>query len=313
MLIVLGQRLLAAWTVMLIASAGSFGLVYLAPGDPALVIAAQRSGHLPQPEEVAAVAEIYGLNQPLLVQYLRWCGQILRGDLGFSIRTGEPVLNEIGYRLGPTAALAAVTLLFTLAAGIPLGILAAMHAGSWFDQVIRFGMLLGVALPSFWLGFLLVLLFAITLHWLPSFGLHGPASFILPVLTLGVAQIARISQLTRILLLDELGRGYVQTARAKGLSDYLIWWRHVLPNCMLPLLTLAALQFGSIVTGAVIVESIFAWPGLGSYFIEAVAFRDLPVIQAMAVFFAAVFIGTNLLTDSIYVICDPRIRFGAAG
>jgi peptide/nickel transport system permease protein len=308
MLLFLGRRLLASLGMMATLSAASFGLIYLAPGDPALVIAAQRIGRVPSPEEVATIASAHGLDQPAPVQYLRWLGRVLRGDLGVSMRTGEPVAAAIMYRLGPTLALASMATLFTLAVGIPLGVLAAVRAGSWADQVIRAGALVAVAMPSFWLAFLLVLLFAVTLRWLPSFGLRGPASFVLPVLTLGLANAARVNQLTRALVLEERGRGYVQTARAKGLSDHLIWWRHVFANITVPLVTLATLQFGGIAIGVVVVESIFAWPGLGGYFLDAVASRDLPVIQAMTLFFATVVVCASLLADGAYVLCDPRVR-----
>jgi peptide/nickel transport system permease protein len=313
MLLFFGRRLLGSLAVLALLSAGSFALIYLAPGDPALVIAAQRIGRMPTPEEVAVVASTFGLDQPAPVQYLRWLGRVLRGDLGFSIRTGEPVAAAIVYRLGPTLALAILATLFTLVLGIPLGVLAAVRAGSWIDHLIRLSALVGVAMPSFWLAFLLVLLFAVTLRWLPSFGLHGPASFVLPVLTLGLANAARISQLTRALVLEERGRGYVQTARAKGLSGHMVWWRHVFANIMVPLVTLATLQFSGIAIGVVVVESIFAWPGLGSYFLDAVASRDLPVIQAMTLFFATVFVGASALADGVYVLCDPRVRVHTCG
>ena len=310
MLLAVGQRLASALAILLLVSAGSFALVYLAPGDPALVIATQRIGRLPQPEEIAAVQAEFGLDQPPLVQYLRWVGQVLRGDLGYSIRTGEPIAATLARLVIPTLALAGATLLFTLIVGLPLGMLAALRAGGWLDQLIRLAALVGVALPNFWLAFLLVLLFAITLGWLPSFGLRGPASFVLPVLTLGLANVARISQLTRSLILEERLQPYLQTARAKGLPGQMIWWGHALPNVAVPLITLCLLQISSIATGAVIVESIFAWPGVGRYFLEAVEARDLPVIQAMALFFAVVFIGASLLMELAYALCDPRTRAG---
>lgn len=310
MLLAVGQRLAAALAILLLVSAGSFALVYLAPGDPALVIAAQRIGRLPQPEEIAAVQAEYGLDQPPPVQYLRWVGQVLRGDLGYSIRSGEPIAATLARLVIPTLALAGATLLFTLIVGLPLGMLAALRAGGWLDQLIRLGALVGVAMPNFWLAFLLVLLFAITLGWLPSFGLRGPASFVLPVLTLGLANVARISQLTRSLILEERLQPYLQTARAKGLPGWMVWWGHALPNVAVPLITLCLLQISSIATGAVIVESIFAWPGVGRYFLEAVEARDLPVIQAMALFFAVIFIGASLLAELAYALCDPRTRAG---
>jgi ABC-type dipeptide/oligopeptide/nickel transport system permease component len=304
----IAQRVATALTILLLVSVGSFALVYLAPGDPALVIAAQRIGRMPQPDEIATVRAAYGLDQPPVVQYLRWVGQVLRGDLGRSIRTGIPIAETLGQLILPTLALAGATLAGTLMIGLPLGMLAALRAGSWVDQVIRLGALLSVAMPQFWLAFLLVLIFAITLGWLPSFGLRGPASFVLPVLTLGLANAARLSQLTRSLILEERGKPYLRTARAKGLPEWMIWWGHALPTIAVPVITLCLLQVSSIAIGTVIVESVFAWPGVGRYFLEAVENRDLPVIQAMSLVFAVVFIGAGLLAEVAHAISDPRTR-----
>lgn len=308
MLLALSQRLVSALAILILVSIGSFALIYMAPGDPALVIAAQRIGRLPQPEEIATVRAEYGLDQPLPIQYLRWVQQALSGDLGYSIRTGESISASLAQLLGPTFALAGVTLLFTVVVGLPLGMVAAVRTGRWIDLLIRLGSLVGVALPNFWLAFLLVLVFAISLGWLPSFGLRGPASFILPVLTLGLGNAARLSQLTRSLILEERQQPYLQTARAKGLPECLIWWGHTLPNIAVPLITLGLLQLSNIATGAVIVENVFAWPGVGRYFVEAVENRDLPVIQAMALFFAALFVGASLLAEIAYALFDPRTR-----
>jgi peptide/nickel transport system permease protein len=302
------QRLGAAFAVMVAVSAAVYALIYLAPGDPALVIAAQQIGRLPQPDEIAVIRELYQLDQPPLFQYLRWLGNVIRGDFGVSIRTGLPIRTTFTELLGPTLSLAFASVAFTLLLGLPLGMLAAVREGSFWDQVVRVGSLLGVAIPNFWLAFVLVLVFAITLNWLPSFGLRGPASFVLPVITLSLANAARLCQLTRSLIIDERSVSYVQTARAKGLREWVVWWQHLLPNIAIPLITLVLMQLSGIMTGVIIVESIFAWPGLGNYFLEAVNSRDLPVIQAMSLFFTAVFIGASLIADLTYTLCDPRLR-----
>jgi peptide/nickel transport system permease protein len=302
------NRLLAALAIMLAVSAASYALIYLAPGDPALVIAAQQIGRLPQPDEIAVIRRLYGLDEPPVVQYGRWLARVLQGNLGFSLQTGVAIGDSFGNRFGPTLSLALSSVTVAVLVGLPLGLLAGLRTGSLVDQCVRVGSLIGVALPNFWLAFMLILLFAITLKWLPSFGLRGPSSFVLPVATLALANAARISQLTRALVLDTRGVAYLQTARAKGLADHVIWWRHLLPNIAIPLITLVVMQLSSVLTGVIIIETIFAWPGLGSYFLEAVSARDLPVIQAMVLFFTAVFLIASLIADLAYTCCDPRLR-----
>lgn len=302
------RRFMAGLMVLVLVSAVSFGLLYLGPADPALVIAAQRIGHPPSAADVAYIRSSYGLDQPLPFQYLRWLGQVLQGDLGASIRTGTPVAQGMQETLGPSLALAGATLLMTIAVGLPLGLLAALYADTWPDMLIRASGLLAVSLPNFWLAFLLILLFAVSLGWLPSYGMRGAPSFVLPVLTLGAANVARLAQLTRSLILEERAMRYVQTARAKGLAEIAIGWRHILPNIIPPLASMLALQVGSILTGVVIIEGIFAWPGIGGYYLKAITFRDVPVIQALTLFFGAVFVGVNLLADLIHARCDPRAR-----
>lgn len=302
------KRLAGSVAVLVAASLLAHFLIYLAPGDPAVVILRSRIGRLPTPEEVAQVRSEYGLEQPPLLQYATWAGRAVRGDLGYSIRTDTPVFKEISTRIGPTILLAVTTTLFTIVVGIPTGLIAAQKFNSFWDRMSRLVALLSVSIPNFWLAFLLILVFSINLGWLPTYGLRGVEYLILPVVSLGLAHAARLSRLTRSTLLQVRQQNYLQTARAKGLSERAVWLWHALPNVAVPLLTMVADQFSHIVAGSVIVETLFSLPGIGNYFVTAVKFRDLPVIQALVLLFAFVFVLINTITDIAYTLIDRRIR-----
>lgn len=302
------KRLVGSIAVLVATSLLAFFLIYLAPGDPAVVIVRSRIGRLPTAQEAAIVRSEYGLDRPPLLQYFTWASRAVRGDFGYSIRTGTPVVKEIGSRLAPTLLLAGVTTLFSVGVGIPTGLIAAQKFNSFWDHLSRTVTLLSVSIPDFWLAFLLILVFSIYLGWLPTYGMRGVEHLILPVLSLGFAHAARLSRLTRSTLLQVQHQNYMQTARAKGLSERAVWVRHALPNTLLPLLTLVANQLGSIVAGSVIIETLFSWPGIGNYYIISVKFRDLPAIQGMVLVFAFVFVLINLITDIAYALIDPRIR-----
>jgi ABC-type dipeptide/oligopeptide/nickel transport system permease component len=301
-------RLLNALFSLLGLSLLTYLLIYLAPADPAQVIAAQRIGKPPNAEQVAWVRREYGLDQPLPVQYARWLGRVLRGDFGYSIRTGNRVLDEVQSALRYSLTLAAVTLLFVLLVGMASGVWAALHSASASDELLRLLALVSVSIPEFWLAFLLISLFAVQLHWLPSFGAKSGLHLILPMLALGLGQAARLSRLTRTLLLNELHQEYIRTAHGKGLPPVWVVLRHVLPNAALPFITVLAFQFAALASGALIIETLFTWPGLGSYYITAVDYRDLPVIQTMVLLFAVLIISINLLADLSYGWFDPRVR-----
>lgn len=301
-------RLASSVVVLVAASLLAYFLVYLAPGDPAVVIMRSRIGRPPTPEEVAWVRSEYRLEEPPLLQYATWAGRAVRGDLGYSIRTGTPIVEEISTRIGPTLLLAGTTTLFSVAIGISSGLIAAQKFNSFWDRVTRLIALLGVSIPDFWLAFLLILVFSINLGWLPTYGLRGIEYLILPVTSLGLAHAARLSRLTRSTLLQVRQQNYLQTARAKGLSEPVVWLWHALPNVAVPLLTMVADQFNHIVAGSVIVETLFSLPGIGNYFVTAVKFRDIPVIQALVLLFAFVFVSINTLVDIAYTLIDPRIR-----
>jgi peptide/nickel transport system permease protein len=282
-------------------------LTYLAPGDPAQVIASQRLGRLADDEEVSRIRVQYGLDQPVAVQYMRWLWQTVQGDFGRSIRTGQPIRKELARRLRPSLQLGAAAMGLVLLLGIPSGIWAGLHPGSLWDHAIRLFGLAGVSIPDFWLGFVLVLVFAIRLHWLPSFGAKSRLHLILPAITLAAGQAARMSQLIRSVLRDEMRKSHIRTARGKGLSTAAVLFRHALPNIAVPFVTVAAYQFSSLISGAIIIEAVFSWPGLGSYYVAAVDFRDLPAIQATVLVFGVIVTLSNLLADVAGGLVDPRL------
>lgn len=303
------QRILHALLLLIGVSVLVYLLIYLAPADPAQVIAAQRVGGTPNAAQIAWVRAEYGLDRPWWVQYGHWLQQTLRGDLGYSIRTDDPISQELSKHLRLSVGLGGVTMLFVLLIAIPTGIVAARYNNLMWDQVMRFNSLVFVSLPDFWLGFLLILLFAVYLGWLPAFGAKSWLHFLLPIVTLGVGHAARLSRLLRSLVLDQLQRDYLRTARAKGLPPPVVLWRHLLPNIAVPFVTLAVQQFGMLISGTIIIETLFSLPGLGNYYAQAVSYRDIPVIQAAVLLFAALILLLNLLVDLSYTFLDPRIRY----
>lgn len=308
------QRLLLLIPLLLGISMLTFALLHLAPGDP---IAAQL-GLNPrgmEPETLARLRAQMGLDDPLPLQYVRYLGDLLRGDLGHSLTTRAPVRDEILARLPATLQLAAAATLIVLLLALPLGILSALHRGGPLDGLTMIGALLGVSLPSFWFGMMLILLFALTLGWLPSGG-GGDGTvwarlqaLILPALTLAAGMLGLVTRITRASLLDVLGQDYVQTARAKGLATSVVLIRHALRNALIPVVTVLGLQFAGLLGGAVIVETIFAWPGLGRLAVNAVWRRDYPVVMGTVLFFAAATVLVNLATDILYTAINPRIRY----
>jgi len=303
------QRVLHSLLLLLGVSLLVYLLIYLAPADPAQIIAAQRVGGTPNAEQIAWVRAEYRLDRPLWVQYGGWLQQILQGDLGYSIRTGDPIGQELGKHFHLSLGLGSVTMLFVLLIAIPAGLLAVHHNNRGWDQFMRFSTLIFVSLPDFWLGFLLILLFAVYLGWLPAFGAKSWQHFLLPIITLGVGHAARLSRLLRSLLLEELQHDYLRTARAKGLPTAVQLWRHLLPNIAVPFVTLVVQQFGLLISGTIIIEMLFTLPGLGSYYAQAVTYRDIPVIQATVLLFASLILVLNLLVDLSYPFFDPRIRY----
>jgi peptide/nickel transport system permease protein/oligopeptide transport system permease protein len=306
------RRLLAAVLVVLGVLVAVFVILRLAPGDPALMIAGENA----PPDAVERVREELGLDQPLPVQLARYVGHVLSGDLGRSISSRRPVLQEIAQPLQNTYQLVVTALLLAILAGVPLGVLAAVHRGQIFDRLIVIVAVAGASFPSFWVGLLLIWYFSYQLGWFPISGWRGALwspewwrYATLPVLTLAITVMAPIARLTRSSMLEVLGQDYVRTARAKGLGERLVLYRHALRNAALPVLTLTAVQLGFFLGGTVVTENVFAIPGLGRLLVDAIGLRDYPLVQAGVLIFALTFVLINLFADLAYGLLDPRIRF----
>jgi peptide/nickel transport system permease protein len=286
----------------------AFVLGRLAPGDPARLIAEQQTDGPPTAEQIEQVRREVGLTDPLPIQYARWVQNALRGDLGRSFKTGGPVLRELTDRFPATLQLAVCGLLVGVSLALALGILSAVRRGSGIDQFSRLIALASASLPSFWLGFLLIILFAVQLRLLPVAGRGSPRHLILPALTLGFGMAAPLMRLTRSSMLEVLGEEYIQTARAKGLRERTVVLRHALRNALIPVVTVAGMSFGHLLGGAVIVETVFAWPGVGKLVVDSILARDYPLIQGYVVFMGTVFVLINLMVDVLYIWIDPRVR-----
>jgi peptide/nickel transport system permease protein len=306
------RRLVYLLPVWLGVSLLAFGLGRLAPGDPARDVLARTTGRQPTEREVAAERHRLGLDRALPVQYLSWLGGAARADLGTSYTTGEPVSQAIGRTLPATLQLAGAAFLLAVAVGLPLGLLAAAKSWTWVDHLIRAAALLGASIPTFWLGYLLILAFAVTLHLLPAFGPGGPSHLVLPACTLALFDLAMLARLTRAALLETLGEDYIQTARAKGLRERETLVRHALRAALVPLVTWIGMSFGFLFGYSVVVETVFAWPGLGYATVLAVQARDYPFLQAFVLLMGTLFVLLNLGVDVAYTWVDPRLRFGRA-
>jgi peptide/nickel transport system permease protein len=306
------RRLVYLLPVWLGVSLLAFGLGRLAPGDPARDVLGRTTGRQPTEQEVAAERHRLGLDRPLPAQYLSWLGGAVRGDLGTSYTTGEPVSQAIGRTLPATLQLAGAAFLLAIVIGLPLGLLAAAKSWTWIDHLIRAAALLGASIPAFWLGYLLILAFAVTLHLLPAFGPGGPSHLVLPAITLALFDVAMLARLTRAALLETLGEDYIQTARAKGLRERQTLIRHALRAALVPLVTWTGMTFGFLFGYSVVVETVFAWPGLGYSTVLAVQARDYPFLQAFVLLMGTLFVLLNLGVDVAYTWVDPRLRFGRA-
>jgi peptide/nickel transport system permease protein len=309
----IGWRVLSLLPVWLGISLLAFSLANLAPGDPAQMILLRQTGELPSEDAVQRLREQLGLDDPFPVRYGRWLADAARGDLGTSFRTGEPVLGALLERFPATLQLAVAGLLIGLLIGIPLGVISATRRDSALDHASRVGVLLGASLPNFWLGYLLILLFGVGLGWLPVAGWGTWQHLVLPALTLGVGGAASLTRLTRSMVLEELGADYVRTARAKGLPERVVVVRHALRNALNPIVTLTGMRFGGLLAGAVVVETVFAWPGIGKFLVDSIYDRDYPTIQGFVLFTGTVFVLLNLLVDLGYAWLDPRVRLAGRG
>ena len=299
------RRLLLTVPVLVGVATLVFALIHLIPGDPAQAILGETASE----EEVAALRTRLGLDRPLIEQYAGFLSSTVRGDLGTSLRSNAPVAREISDRLPATLELAAAAMFVAIGLSIPLGIMAAVRRGTFVDHAATTVALAGISVPNFWLGPLLALVFAVELGWLPVSGRGTVANLVLPAISLGAALAAILARMTRASLLEELREPYVQAARARGASYSRVVLRHAFRNSLIPVVTLIGLQFGAVLTGAVITETIFAWPGIGRLLIQSIGFRDYPIVQGCVLFIAVIYVGMNLLTDLVYGVLDPRIRY----
>lgn len=299
------RRLLLTIPVLLGVATLVFALIHLVPGDPARSMLGEGATE----EEISRLQEALGLNRPLPVQYAAFLAGAARGDLGRSFRYGTPVTHEIRDKLLRTIQLALAAMAVAILFAIPLGIVAAVFQGTAIDHAAMTLALVGISMPNFWLGPLLAILFAVHLGWLPVAGTGTLAHLVLPAVTLGAALSAILARMTRASLLEELRELYVLAARARGLSRTRAVLHHAFRNSLIPVVTIIGLQFGAVLTGTIITETIFAWPGVGRLLIQAINFRDYPLVQGCILFISVTYVLMNLLTDLTYGLLDPRIRY----
>ena len=307
------RRLVATIPVMGVVAIAVFALLHVTPGDPAVIIA----GDYATTDDIARIRTRLGLDQPFHAQVAIWLGRIVRGDLGTSIFSGLPVATLIGQRAATTIWLTLFAMLISVGIGVPIGVVAAWRRGSWLDRVVMVFAVSGFSMPTFWLGFILVYVFAISAGWLPVQGYHPIAAglwpflshLILPALTLSVVYMALIARMTRASMLGVLDEDYIRTAFAKGLAPRNVLVRHALKNASLPVVTIIGLGFALLIGGAVVTESVFALPGLGRLTVDAIVRRDYPVIQGVLLVVSGVYVLINLVVDVLYVVLDPRIRY----
>jgi glutathione transport system permease protein len=299
------KRLLEIIPILFLVTILIFLFVHLIPGDPARLVA----GTDATIEDVEVVRKELGLDKPLHIQYFTYMGNLLQGDFGTSLKTKRPVIEEIGSRFMPTFWLTLWSMVWAVIVGLLIGVISATKRNKWQDYLGMFGAVSGLSLPSFWLGLMLIQLFAVTLGWLPTGGLDSWKSYILPAFTLGTGVAAVIARFTRSSLMDVLKEDYIRTGRSKGLTERDIVWGHGLRNAMIPVVTMTGLQFGFLLGGSVVIETVFSWPGLGKLLIDSVSYRDYPIIQTEMLLFALEFILINLVVDLLYGILNPQIRY----
>ena len=310
------QRLVLVVFVLLGVSILVFAVTRLTPGDPARVMLGPRATE----EQVAQLRTAYGLDQPLYVQYLSWLSRVVRGDLGESIQLHRPVLTEVAERFRGTLILAVAAMLISFVLGIVIGVASAARANTLLDRALMSLALLGISLPPFWVGLILIIIFTLLLRWLPATGMLSPTGgggpldvlvhLVLPSISLAVVPLAVIARLTRANMLEVLGQLYVRTARAKGLPPLTVVIRHVFRNTLVGTITLLGLQAGWLLAGTVYIETVFAWPGLGSMLVNAILQRDYPLVQGGVLLVSTTYVLINLATDTLYLYLDPRLRHG---
>ena len=311
----LARRLLHLGPVLLGVSVIVFLVLHLAPGDPAEIMLGANANR----EDLERLRTQLGLDQPLHVQYVTWIGHVARGDLGRSLWMKRPVLGEVLERFKATLLLTGTALFLSTVGGIALGIASARRANSLLDRLSAVASLFGASMPTFWLGIVLMVIFSLWLGWLPASGMYAPygggglrdllAHLVLPAITLAAASITIIARLTRAAMLEMLGQDYVRTARAKGLAERPVVWRHALKNALIPIVTVVGVQAGYLLGGAVLTETVFAWPGVGTLVVQGILARDIPLVQGGVLVIALSFVLVNLAVDTLYAWLDPRIKY----
>lgn len=298
-------RLAGILPVLLVISVFVFGFVHLLPGDPARLVAGPDATQ----RDVELVRQDLGLDKPLWVQYGRFLGNAVQGEFGRSMKSKRPVSQEIGERFMPTLYLTIVAMIWATLAGLLIGVASATKRGRWQDHVGMVVAVSGIAFPSFWLGLLMIDLFSVKLGWLPTSGYGTWQHFVMPSLTLGLGVAAVMARFTRSAFIEIAREDYVRTARAKGVPARLVVWKHTLRNALIPIITMVGLQFGFLLGGSIVVETVFSWPGLGRLLVDSVNYRDYTVIQAEILLFSLEFIVINLLVDVLYALANPEIRY----
>ena len=283
----------------------TFLLLYVAPGDPVQAMVGERA----DPETLAQLRRELHLDDPLYLRFVKYVGGIAHGDLGTSYITRRPIVRDLVERFPATLRLAGAAMFFATVVGVSIGIYGAWRPGSWADRAAALGAYLGVSFPVYWVGLLLILLFAVTLRWVPPSGSGGLAYLVLPAITLGMRSVAFLSRMTRTAMQEVLQSDFVRTARAKGLAERRVVLGHAFRNALLPIVTVLGLDFGSYLTGSILTETIFSWPGVGRYVLTAIEKRDLPAVQGSILFLSLVFVIVNLLTDLVYAKVDPRVSY----
>jgi glutathione transport system permease protein len=298
------RRLAGTIPVLVAVSIFVFGFVHALPGDPARLVAGPEA----TPQDIEAVRIEMGLNGPLWSQYLVWADNAVHFRLGRSIKTREPVSKVIGERFMPTLWLTLVSMAWSMVAGVTIGVISGVKRGRWEDHAGMVMAISGVSFPGFWLGLLLISLFSVHLGWLPTGGYGTWKHFVMPAFALGVGVAAVMARFTRSAFIEVSAADYVRTARMKGVPERRVVWRHTLRNALIPVITLTGLQFGFLLGGSIVIETVFTWPGLGRLLVDSVSFRDYPVIQAEIMLFSAEFVFINLFVDLLYAVVNPEIR-----
>ncbi len=299
------RRVLVALPAILGVIVIVFAMVRLAPGDPALLLA----GEFADQATVERVRERFGLDRPMHEQFIAFVGNLAQGDLGRSTRTNRPVVEDLATFFPNTLELALGGILVAILIGIPAGVISAVRRNTWVDAVVTFLALLGVSMPVFWFGLLAILFFSVNLGWFPVAGRGTLSHLVLPAITLGVSSTAIIARMTRSSMLEVLDQDYVRTARAKGVLRSSVVVKHALRNALVPVVTVGGLEFGRLMAGAVLTETVFTWPGIGRLLVDSILARDYPVVQGAVLVIATAFIFVNLLVDLVYGLIDPRIRY----